>query len=122
MAKKAGPGFNMAAAVRAILAENPALSGREVYDALRKKHPKQKINEGSCGVAFSAARKTLGIASRKRKRRRTGKKTTVRKRLPSAKPALDLVALQTAAKFIALVGDADAAIDVIRQVKSLQIS
>lgn len=121
MAKKAtkGKGFNMSAAVRDVLSENRKLSGREVEAEVRKRHPKEKINPKSLSVAFTNARQKLGI-SRKRK--------SVRKRKPSAVAAaarttgkLDMSALQAARKFVAEVGDADKAMEAVRQLKTLQI-
>ena len=61
MAKKAANDFNMAEEIREHLTKNPSATGREVEESLRKKFPKQKINRNSCGVAFSNARKKLGL-------------------------------------------------------------
>lgn len=116
--KRSSSGINMAAEIRAILKEDPKLSGREVFEALTKKFPKAKINESSCSVAFSGARKKLGIAPGK-KRRRGAKKTVVRKR--TAAPKIDLEALQAAAKFVTQVGNADKALEAVRQVRLLQV-
>ncbi|MFQ5732934.1 MAG: hypothetical protein ACE5KM_13420 [Planctomycetaceae bacterium] len=117
--KRSSSSINMAAEIRALLKANRAMSGREVYEALTKKFPKQKINENSCSVAFSGARKKLGIKV-KRKRKRGAKKTVVRKRAAAARK-IDLAALQAAARFVSQVGDADRAIDAIRQVRLLQV-
>ena len=116
--KRAAGGFNMAAEIRAILKNNPKLSGRDVYQALKKKFPKQKVNENSCSVAFSGARKALGIGG-KRKRKRGGKTSVMRPRSSSAKINIDT--LQAAARFVTQVGDADTAIEAIKQVRQLQV-
>jgi hypothetical protein len=55
--------FNMAAEIREILTGNPELTARGVETLLIAKFPKQKINSTSCGVAFSNARKRLGLRS-----------------------------------------------------------
>ncbi len=120
--KKSASGFNMAAEIRSLLRQNRSLSGSEVYAALKKKFPRQRINESSCGVAFSGARKTLGIAQKKTGRKRTIAKKTVRKMKPAAAAqAVDMVTLQAAAKFVSEVGGAEKAIAAIRQLRSLQI-
>lgn len=119
MAKKKARGdFNMAAEVRNVLRENRKLSGPEVYAALKEKFPNQKINENSLSVAFSAARKKLGIKGGRRRKGRA--KRTVRKKVPST-PRLNMDALQAAAKFVSAVGDADKAVAAIKQVTALQI-
>ena len=119
--KKSASGFNMAAEIRSLLEQNRALSGKEVYLALKKKFPRQKINESSCGVAFSNARKKLGIVPGKKSRRRSAKKKVVRKRVPAAVPVLNLSTLQAAAKYVAEVGNVEKAIEAVRQIRSLQI-
>lgn len=122
--KRARGDFNMAAEVRELLKQNPAMTGKEVYEALSKKFPRRSINENSCGVAFSTARKTLGITKgRKRRRRKAGKKkVAVRKKRPAATAAsIDVGTLQAAAKFLSEVGNPDKALAAVRQVQSLQI-
>lgn len=59
--KQAAPEFNMAEEIRLVLASTPDMMGREVEAALREKFPKAKINPNSCGVAFSNARRKLGL-------------------------------------------------------------
>lgn len=118
MAKKGKrSGFNMSATVREILQENPKLTGKEVEAEIKKRHPKQKVNSNSLNVAFSTARKKLGITK--------GKKS-VRKRRPSARQAatgtLDMSALQAAKKYVADVGDVETALEAVRQLKTLQVS
>ncbi len=120
--KKSASGFNMAAEIRGLLEENRSLSGSEVYVALKKKSPRQRINESSCGVAFSGARKTLGISQKRAGKKRKAAKQTVRKLKPAAAAqAVDMATLQAAAKFVSEVGDAEKAISAIRQLRSLQI-
>ena len=52
----------MAGEIRDLLKANPGMTGREVLEALKAANPKRTINANSCGVAFSNARKSLGIA------------------------------------------------------------
>jgi shikimate kinase len=120
MAKKKSRrgGFNMSQAVRDVLKENPKLTGKEVEAEVRQRHPGQKINSSSLNVAFSNARKQLGIVK--------GKKRSVKRRRPSAggvrsNAAVDMGALQAARKYVSEVGDVDAALEAVRQLKTLQI-
>lgn len=120
MAKKKSRkgGFNMSAAVRDVLRENPKLSGKEVEAEVKQRHPGQKINSSSLNVAFSNARKQLGIVK--------GKKRSVKRRKPSAggtrtTSTIDMGALQAARKYVSEVGDVDAALEAVRQLKTLQI-
>ena len=119
--KKAASGFNMAAEIRSLLRENRKLTGPEVLEALKANFPNETINENSCGVAFSSARKKLGIKAPKRRRTKAAGTKTVLKRVPTASPKIALSKLQAAAKFVAEVGDSDAAIEAIRQVRTVQI-
>jgi hypothetical protein len=64
--------FNMAREIRELIAKEPQMTGREVTAALKKKFPRQKINANSCGVAFSNARKKLGLRSEGRARSSSG--------------------------------------------------
>ena len=92
------------------------------YEALKKKFPRQSINESSCGVGFSAARKKLGISQTRAGKKRKAAKKTVRRMKPAAAAlAVDLTTLQAAAKFVSEVGDAEKGIAAIRQLRSLQI-
>lgn len=111
-------GFNMSAAVRDVLRENPKLSGKEAEVEVRKQHPGEKINPSSLNVAFSNARKQLGIVK--------GKKRSVKRRKPSAggtkaTVAVNMSALQAARKYVFEVGDVDAALEAVRQLRTLQI-
>lgn len=118
MAKK-GPRkgkFNMSATVRDVLRDNPKLTGKEVEAEIKKRHPGKKINSSSLNVAFSNARKALGITK--------GKKRTVSKLKPSAgrlTKGVDMAALQAARKYVSEVGDVNAALEAVRQLKTLQI-
>lgn len=109
--------FNMAAEIRALLSKDPSLTGRQVVEGLNAKFPGKRINENSCSVAYSTARRQLGIVSSRKK--------TVRRRKPGRNgqvaPSMNLTALQAARKLIAEVGNADVAMAAIRQVESLQI-
>jgi hypothetical protein len=111
----------MAAEIRGLLERNKSLSGPEVYKALKKKFPRQKINEGSCGVAVSDARQKLGIAPKRGKKRKAAKTSVVKMKPAATALTVDLTSLQAAAKFVSEVGDADKAIAAIRQLRSLQI-
>ena len=119
--KKSASGFNMAAEIRGLLEKDKSLSGPEVYKALKKKFPRQKINESSCGVAFSGARQKLGISPKRGKKRKAAKTTVVKMKPAATATTVDLTSLQAAAKFVSEVGDADKAISAIRQLRSLQI-
>ena len=119
--KKASGGFNMAAEIRKLLRAKRTITGREVYNELVKNFPKQKIKEGSCLVAFSKGRMLMGL-KKKRGKKKSAAGKVVKRRMPStAATAVDLNALQAAAKFVAQVGDADTAVAAIKQVQSLQI-
>ncbi|MGE0379008.1 MAG: hypothetical protein AB7Q45_26705 [Planctomycetaceae bacterium] len=123
MAKKTSArrdGFTMASAVRAILQDSPELSGKEVLALIKERFPKQKINENSFGVAFSGARKKLGISKGRKKVRRRRRPGAVRSR-QAAGVAIDIETLQAARRFLTQVGDLDRAISAIKQVQTLQI-
>ena len=109
--------FNMAAEIRALLTKDPSLSGRQVVEGLEGKFPGRRINRNSASVAFSTARRQLGIVGSRKK--------TVRRRKPGrnglAAPGMSLTALQAARKLIAEVGGAEVAMAAIRHVESLQI-
>ncbi len=120
MAKKKAAGqINMAEEIRNLLKENRKLSGKEVVSALKKKFPKQKINEGSCGVAFSTARKKLGLSTGRPKKRKGAVKKVMRRKPASV--SVDLAALEAAAKFLSKAGSEEQAIAAIRQLRSLQV-
>ena len=125
MAKKKTAGeFNMAEEIRRLLRASRKMAGKDVYRALVAKFPNQTINEGSCGVAFSNARKLLGISTGLKKKvvkkkvakRRIAKKQTA----AQATVAVDIPTLQAAAKCVSEIGGADKAIAAIKQLKTLQ--
>jgi hypothetical protein len=109
--------FNMSAAIRDVLKENPKLSAKEVEAEVRKQHPGQKMNSRSLSVVFSSARHQLGITK--------GKKRSVRRRKPSPRGRVngivDMAVLQAARKYVSEVGDVDAALEAVRQLRTLQV-
>lgn len=119
--KKAARGeFNMSEEIRNLLRENSGLTSRQVFEELQKRFPGQSINRNSCNVAFSHARRKLGI--------RPGARRSVRRRRPGAKAAavnmgkaVNIDLLKAARKFMAEAGSASAAISAIQQLESLQI-
>ncbi len=120
MAKKKAR-TNLSQSIRDYLQANPDATPNQIVEALAKKGVKV-----SPGLA-SNIKYTSGLSAKKKtgkKKRTTGRKkgtkrTVVRKR-PIAQ-TVDLSALQAAAKFVAEVGDAEAAIAAVRQMQSLQI-
>ena len=112
--KKATRGdFVMSAEIRNILRDNPNLKGREVVEMLQKKFPGQKINENSANVAFSNARKDLGITPGGKPTRKTGR---------GGKQQDDFSVLQAARSFVeATGGDTQAAIDAVKKLEKLQV-
>lgn len=132
MAKKgAAGGFNRTEEIRKLLKRNPNLKLADVMESLQKGFPKESQNKNSCSVAFYNVRRELGISSSrgnsssrgKKARKKAGKRSVVRRKRPATSrgKAPDLEALQAAAKFVAQVGDADKAVQAIRQLSSLQI-
>ena len=127
MAKKkaAQVDFNMSAEIRDMLEADSGLSGRQVLEALQAKYPGQEINANSCNVAFSNARRKLGI-------RRSGKKSVVRRPRPAAVAArtttraaapdsVSLEALKAACELVAKAGGTDAAIGIVRSLAALKL-
>lgn len=110
--------FNMAAEVRNILTDNPELVGKEALAELKKKFPRRSINENSFGVAFSGARRELGISKPRKVRRR---KPAAKRSRRAGTAAVDLTTLQSARKYLSEVGDVDSAIAAIKQVQTLQL-
>ena len=118
MAKKAN-GFNMAAEIRKLLKADRSMTGRQVLEALKKKFPRQKINENSLGVAFSGARKKMGIRKTVRRKMPARRKSAAKR----ASTSVSLDALQAAKPYLAACGgNTEAAIAAVRQLGSLQIS
>lgn len=129
MAKKkpARADFNMSAEIRDMLEADSSLSGRQVLEALQAKFPDQEINANSCNVAFSNARRKLGI-------RRSGKKAVVRRPRPAAVAArstgraaaaapasVSLDALKAACELVAKAGGTEAAIGIVRSLAALKL-
>lgn len=113
--------FNMSEAIRQLLTENPAQSSREIYDALSANYPDQTINRNSCNVAFSHARRKLGLQK--------GAVKKVVKRKPSTSASvstshsgLNYSVLQSAKDLLKHAGSAEAAIEAIQQLESLQLN
>ena len=119
--KKASGGFNMAGEIRKLLRAKRTITGREVYNELVKNFPNQKINESSCLVGFSKGRMRMGRKKKWKKKKSVAGKVVKRKMPSTAVTAVDLNALQAAAKFVAQVGDADTAVAAIKQLQSVQI-
>jgi hypothetical protein len=115
VAKKKSAGINMASEIRNILTESPELSGAQVVQELKSRFPKEKINEGSAKVAFSNARRIMGIGGKRKK--------AVRKRRPAARPetTVNMNALQAARKYINEVGDVQVARAALEQLVRLQV-
>ena len=113
----------MAEQIRDLLTATPTLSLKETLEIIKAKSP-EPVNEKSFGVAFYNARNKLGIKS-------PGSKKVVRKKVPSSSAAAPARAassagskwsiLQAAARFLSEAGSADAAIEAIKQVQSLQV-
>lgn len=128
MAKKkaARADFNMSAEIREMLEADASLSGRQVLEALQAKFPDQEINANSCNVAFSNARRKLGI-------RRSGKKAVVRRPRPAvaarsagraavtAPASVSLDALKAACELVAKAGGTEAAIGIVRSLAALKL-
>lgn len=125
MAKKARGEFNMSQAIRDVLQENPGMSGREVLEALKSKHPGQSINENSFGVAFWNARRKLGIKTRRGRRKVRVRTPGMAGRRAAAAPtsggAIDFDLLQAARKYLSIAKDTDTAIQGLKQLQALQI-
>jgi len=122
MAKKsAAPEFNLSALVREALTLDKTATSRTVLDYIEAKQPGAKINKGSFSVAFYTTRKKLGIVSGKtRVKSKVGIRTSqVAKKTTGG--AVDMAALQAAAKLIRDVGSAEAAIEAIKSVQAVQI-
>ena len=123
MAKKkaATSEFNMSEMVREALGLHPKATAREVQDYVEAKHPEATINKGSFSVAFYTTRKKLGIKSGKPRGRKVGIRTSQATKKTS-NHKVDLAALQQAAKFLRDVGGADAAIEAIKAVQTMQVN
>lgn len=128
MAKKkaSSDSFNMSLEVRNLLTADPKLSNREALEQLQAKFPGQEINRNSYNVAFSQARRKLGL--------RRGSKRAVKIQRPAAaarvaKAAaasssenISLELLKAARKLLSEAGSSSAAISAIQQVEALQLN
>lgn len=115
--KKAARGFVMAS-VREALEKDPTLTANQVVAIIHKQHPSAKFNEASAKVAFSNARRKMGIARKRRKVRRLRPMMAAAKASPRA---LKLDLLQAAKNLLAAAGSSENAISALRQVASLQV-
>jgi hypothetical protein len=127
MAKKAGKsGFVMSTEILELVRADNSLTGKQVIEALEKKYPKAEINRNSASVAFSNARRELGLnVGRKVKRRR---RPVGRSRTGAATPApvaattVDLDMLKAAKELLQKCnGDAATAASALRSVAALQM-
>lgn len=110
MAMKKRKGKSLSQHIRDYLAENPNATSGEIVEGLGKQGVKV-----SPGLA-SNVKFTSGHGGKKRR----GRKKVVRKKRPGAQ-TVDISALQAAAKYVQQVGDIDAAIIAVQQVKELQV-
>jgi hypothetical protein len=111
MAKKKSGSFVMSKEIMNLVSKNPDLKGREVIELVQKKFPKEDINVKSAAVAFSNARKALGI----------GKSNTKTTSPRKASGSSDVAALKAARDFVSSVGDTKSALAAIQQLEDLQL-
>jgi hypothetical protein len=90
-------------------------------DLVKQKYPEQSINENSFGVAFSNARRKLGIKGRRGRRMVRRRKPGAARTVAAAGAAVNMELLQAARKYLAVAGNADAAVTAIKQLQQLQI-
>ncbi len=121
MAKKKATGdVNKSQAIREHLDENPSGTPTEIVAALGKKGIQVSVGLVS-NVKYTSGHKARRKNKTAKKKPATGgKKRTVKRRLPSAQ-TVDISTLRAAAKYLAIVGDAETATTAIKQVQSLQI-
>jgi hypothetical protein len=119
--KSAAVDFNMSETIRELLTENSKLTSTEVADAIVAKHPGAIINKNSFAVAFYTIRKKLGIGSSRRGRRVRVRVAKAEARKSVRRSTVDFAMLQSAAKFLAEVGGAEAALEAIKQVQAVQV-
>ncbi|WP_437187409.1 hypothetical protein SH668x_000802 [Planctomicrobium sp. SH668] len=115
--------FNMSSEIRNLLQENPKQTSRQVFEQLQARFPDQKVNRNSCNVAFSHARRRLGI--------RPDAKKAVKLPRPGARfegvatitgAAVNFELLKAARRFLEEAGSSDAAISAIQQLEALQLN
>jgi len=113
----------MSQEIRNLLEENPKQTSREILEQLQARHPGQTINKNSCNVAFSHARRRLGIRGESKRSVKMKRPTTRVARTTSASTeSVDITLLKAARKFLADAGSSAAAISAIQQVEALQLS
>jgi len=116
MAEKVdGEKFNLATEVRRIVTKNPELKTPQVLERLQKKYSDREFNKGSLVVAFSFARKQLGIG-RGEAPQKNGRQPAATVTPPL--PAYD--ALLTAKKLLQDTGSLEAAAEILNIVDRLQ--
>lgn len=115
--------FNMAEEIRKLLTADPSLGSRKVFETLVETFPGRSINRNSCNVAFSHARRKLGIKPKGRGAkavRRPGRGRSAG--ITASTGVVDLALLKSASKFLAEAGSSQNAINAIQQVAALQVS
>jgi len=128
MGKRAKSGINITQEVRALVDANKEIKGAEVMAALREKFPKVRLNDSSCLVAYSNARKKLGLIKTVAKRpigRRAGTSSARPSAVltPAAGDSLDISLLQAAKALLQhCKGDVSLAQGALKQIASLQMS
>ncbi len=132
MAKRAAKGgVVISQEIMELVKANNAIRGSEVMTALREKFPKVKFNNASCQVAFANARKKLGLSKTVARKPIGTSGTVFRKagRPPAAATAaapavaIDLTALQAAKALLQhCQGNADAAVQALKQIAALQMN
>jgi hypothetical protein len=110
MAMKKRKGKSLSQHIRDFLGENPKATPSEIVEGLGKQGVKV-----SPGLAANV-KHTSGFGGKKRR----GRKKMVRRKRPGGQ-SVDISALQAAAKYVQQVGDIDAAITAVQQVKELQV-
>lgn len=113
--------FNMAEEIRKLLTADPSMGSRKVFETLVETFPGRSINRNSCNVAFSHARRKLGIKPKGRGAkavRRPGRSGGI----TASTGVVDLALLKSASKFLAEAGSSQNAINAIQQVAALQVS
>jgi hypothetical protein len=115
MAKK---GFNLSAEVRELVKSDNELTGPEVYQTLSKKS--RGINQNSCAVAFSKARRELGLTKKKTGGKRISKKVA-KPRTAGSTDTVSRSALHSARELLSHTNwDVQLATDILEEVQALQ--
>ena len=98
--------FNLSQEIRTVLAKKPLITGQEIYTALDKKFPKQKISEQGCITTYYAQRRKMNTRQ-------------VQKTVGLPKPQIDADSLQLAANFLKDVGNSETAVDSLKLLLNL---